>query len=99
MNAIGAKQQNRSERAATVVLDNEAQGIQDLVERNTSRHHLKKALFTGEQRFSSLAFADIYRCTDITLDFARRVEDGSPHALDMLNKSVGKRDSKFQIKT
>ena len=99
MNAIGTKQQNRSERAATVIFDNAAQGIQDLFQGNAGSHHLEKTLFTGEQGLPSLAFADVYGGTGIAINMARCTEVGAPHPLDMLNRSVGKRDSKLQVKT
>ena len=99
MNAIGAKQQNRSERAAAVLFDNHAQAIQDLFKRNAGGDHFEKTLFTSEQRLPSLAFADVYRGTDITIALARFTESGSAHPLDVLNRSVCKRDPKFEVKT
>src|SRR5205823_9520370 len=99
MNAIGTKQQNRSERAGTVVFDNLTQDIQDMLERNTGGDHLQKTLFTSEQGFSPLALADVYRGARKTIDFARRSEGRSAYSLDMLNRSVRKRESEFQIET
>ena len=99
MQTIGTKQQNRSKRAAAVLLDNQTQDVQDLLERNAGGDHLEKALFTGEQRFSSLALGDVYRGTGITMDFAGLPDDRSAHTLDVLNRSVRKRDSKFHVKT
>src|ERR1700730_13630943 len=99
VNAIRAKQQNRSKRAGAIIFDNRAQRIQDLFQGNAGGHHLKKTLFPGEQRFPSLALADVDRGTGITISLTRRTEVGAPHPLDMLNRSIRKRDSKFQIKT
>ena len=99
MNAIGTKQQNRSERAGTVLFDNLTQNIQDVLERSTGGDHLEKTLFTGEQRLSSLALCDVYGGANITIDIARLPEDGSAHPLDMLDRSVRKRDSKFDVKS
>src|SRR5438105_12763599 len=99
MKTIGTKQQNGSKRAGTVLLDNQTQDIQDLVERDAGGDHFEKTLFTGEQRLSSLALADVYRGSNIMIDFARRPEGGSAQALDVLDRSVRKRDSKFQVKT
>src|SRR5439155_5283120 len=59
MKAIGIKQQDRSERAAAKLLDNQTQGIQNLLERNAGRDHLEKMLFTGEQRLRSFALTDV----------------------------------------
>src|SRR6266446_3391474 len=59
MKTIGIKQQDRGERAAAKLLDNQTQGIHNLLERNAGRDHLEKALFTGEQRLRSLALTDI----------------------------------------
>jgi hypothetical protein len=58
MKTIGAKQQNRSKRVATVILDNETQDIEDLLEGNAGRDHLEKALFTYEQPLRSLALGN-----------------------------------------
>src|ERR1700682_5678687 len=55
MKTIGAKQQHRSKRAATELFDNQTQDIEDLLERNAGGDHLEKALFTREQRLTSLA--------------------------------------------
>ncbi len=99
MKTIWTKQQNRSERAAAVLLDNHAEAIQNFVEGNARGDHLKKTLFTGEQRLPSLALADVYGRTGITIDFARCTEVGASHTLDMLNRSVRQRDSKFDIKS
>ena len=99
MNAIGTKQQNRSERAGTVLFDNLTQNIQDVLERSTGGDHLEKTLFTSEQGLSPLALADVYRGTGITIDFARGPEAGSADFLDVLNRSVRKRDSEFNVKT
>src|SRR6266404_5739549 len=98
MKAIGTKQQNRSKRAATVIFDNAAQGIQDLFQRNAGGDHFEKTLFTGKQRLPSLALGDVYRSPSITIDVPRLPYDRSAHTLDMLNRSVRQRDSKFQIK-
>src|ERR1700704_2154351 len=98
MSAIRAKQQNRSERAATVIFDNHAQRIQNLLERDSRRDHFQKTLFPGEQRLPPLALGDVDRSTSITFDFAGSPESRSPHTLDMLNRFVRKRESKFQIK-
>ena len=99
MKTIGTKQQNRSKRAGTVLLDNQTHDVQDLAERNASGDHLEKMLFTGEQRLSSLALRDVYGGANITIDIARLPEDGSAHPLDMLDRSVRKRDSKFDVKS
>src|SRR5438445_921888 len=80
-----------------MLLDSQTQRIQDLLQRNASGDHLKKTLFTGEQRLSSFALADVYRGTDITIDFARLPDDRSAYALHMLNRSICKDDSKFQV--
>jgi hypothetical protein len=98
MSAIRAKQQNRSELAATVIFDNHAQRIQNLLERDSRRDHFQKTLFPGEQRLPALALADVDRSTSITFDFAGSPESRSPHPLDMLNRPVGKRDPKFHVK-
>src|SRR6476659_7224115 len=42
MKTIGPKQQDRSERAAALLLDNQTQDIQDLLERSAGRDHLEK---------------------------------------------------------
>src|SRR2546423_1766359 len=99
MSAIRAKQQNRSERAATVIFDNHAQRIQNLFQGNAGGYHLEKTLFTREQCFASLALGNVYGGTNITVDFARFPENGSAHTLDMLNRAVGNRESKFHVKT
>src|SRR5207302_290266 len=96
---IRAKQQNRCKRAATVLFDNHAQGIQDLLECNAGCDHFEKTLFTGEQRLSTLALGDVYRGTDIVIDLAGLVDHGPAHAMNMLNRSVRQRDSEFQVKT
>src|SRR5438874_5423284 len=98
MNAIGTKQQNRSERAGTVLFDNLTQDIQDLLERNAGGDHLEKTLFTSEQGLSPLALADVHCSPDVTIDFARGPEGGSAYSLDMLNSSVRKREPEFQVK-
>ena len=99
MNAIGTKQQDRSERAGTVLLDNLTQDIQDLLERNAGSDHLEKALFTAEQRLPSLALGDVYGSANVTIDFARLPSGRSAHTLDMLNGAVRKRDSKFHLES
>src|SRR5207248_297777 len=98
MKTIGTKQQNRSKRAAAVLFDNHAEAIQDFLERNSGGNHLEKALFTAEQRLPSLVLGNVYRGTGIIMDFAGLLQDGSAHAMDMLNRSVRKRDSKFNVK-
>src|SRR6266550_8917295 len=98
MTTIGTKQQNRSKRLRTVILDDQTQDIQDFVERNAGGDHLEETLFTREQCLASLALADVYGGTGITIDFARLLVDGSAHSVDMLNGSVRKRDSKFDVK-
>src|SRR6266403_157070 len=98
MSAIRAKQQNRSERAATVIFDNHAQRIQNLFQGNAGGDHLEETLFTREQCFASLALGNVYGGTNITVDFAGSPENGSTHTLDMLDRSVRKRDSKFHVK-
>src|SRR5256886_7710462 len=98
MTTIGTKQQNRSKRVRTVILDDYTQDIQDFVERNAGGDHLKETLFTREQCLASLALGNVYGGTDITIDFARFFDDGSSHPLDMLNRPVGKRDPKFHVK-
>src|SRR6266478_7849833 len=99
MSPIGAKQQNRSKSAAAVFFNNQAQRIQDLIERNAGGDHFQETLFTSEQRFSALAFADVYSGAVITVDFARLPEDGSAHTVDVLNRSVRKCDSKFEVES
>src|SRR6266404_1141580 len=98
MTTIETKQQNRSKRVRTVIFDNHAQRIQDLLERDASGDHFEKTLFPGEQRLAALALTNVYRSTNITFDFAGSPENGSTHTLDMLNRSVRKRDSKFHVK-
>src|SRR6266404_2745292 len=98
MTTIGTKQQNRSKRLRTVILDDQTQNIQDFVERNAGGDHLEETLFTREQCFASLALGNVYGGTNITVDFAGSPENGSTHTLDMLNRSVRKRDSKFHVK-
>src|SRR6476660_778176 len=98
MKTIGAKQQNRSKRIGTVLLNNQTQGIQDFLQRNAGRDHLEQTLFTREQRLSSLTLADIYRGPRVMIDLPRLAEHGLSHALDMLNRSVRKSDSKFHVK-
>src|SRR5438034_11616145 len=67
MTTIGIKQQDRSERATAKLLDNQTQGIQNLLEDNAGRDHLEKMLFPGEQRLRSLALADIAQdCLEIS---------------------------------
>src|SRR6267378_6254355 len=99
MTTIGTKQQNRSKRLRTVILDDQTQDIQDFVERNAGGDHLEETLFTREQCFASLALGNVYGGTNITVDFARFPENGSAHTLDMLNRAVGNRESKFHVKT
>src|SRR5882762_2778535 len=99
MKTIRTKQQNRSKRTGTVLLDNQTQDIQDLLERNARGDHLEKTLFTSKQRLSSLALADVYRGPGITIDFARLPKNNSAHTMDMLNRSVRKRDSKFDVES
>src|SRR5437588_8568153 len=99
MNAIGAKQQNRSKRTAAVLFDNHAQAIQDLIECNAGCDHFEKTLFPGEERLPSLALANVYRGPNITIDLAGLPDDGSAHTLDMLNRSIRKRDPKLDVKT
>src|SRR5438874_12651372 len=67
VNTSRVKQQDRTERAATVIFDNHAQRTQDLLERNAGGDHLEKALFPGEQRLPSLALSDVYCGTNITI--------------------------------
>src|SRR5207249_5293644 len=71
MKTIGTKQQNRSKRLRTVILDDLTQDIQDFVERNAGGDHLEETLFTREQCFASLALGNVYGGTNITIDFAR----------------------------
>src|ERR1700704_399419 len=97
MSAIRAKQQNRSERAATVIFDYHAQRIQNLLERDSRRDHFQKTLFPGEQRLPALALADVDLSTSKTFDFAGSPDSRSPHTLDMLYGSVHKRQSKFDV--
>src|SRR5437870_13867394 len=97
MKTIGTKQQNGSKRAGTVLLDNQTQDIQNLLERDAGGDHLEKTLFAAEQRLSSLALGNVYRGSNITIDFARLAYDRSAHTLDMLYRSVRKRDSKFHV--
>src|SRR2546423_3373427 len=99
MTTIATKQQNRSKRIRTVILDDQTQDIQDFVERNAGGDHLEQTLFTREQCFASLALGNVYGRTNITIDFARFLDDGSAHALDVLDRSVRKRDSNFHVKT
>src|SRR5437868_8503827 len=99
VNTIRVKQQDRSERAATVIFDNHAQRIQDLLERNAGGNHLEKALFPGKQRLPSLALSDVYCGTNITIDVARLIDDRSADTLDMLDRSIRKRDSKFRVES
>ena len=99
MNAIGTKQQDRGERARTVLFNYLTQDIQNLLQRSAGRDHPEETLFTDEQGLSSLALGDVNRGAGIIMDFAGLLHDGSAHALDMLNRSVRKRDSKFQVKS
>jgi hypothetical protein len=99
MTTIGTKQQNRSKRLRTVILDDQTQDIQDFVERNAGGDHLEETLFTREQCFASLALGNVYGGTNIAIDFARFLDDGSANPLDMLDRPVRKRDSKFHVKT
>src|SRR6266478_3452674 len=99
MTTIGTKQQNRSKRVRTVILDDYTQDIQDFVERSAGGDHLEEPLFTREQCVASLALGNVYGGTHITIDFARFLDDGSAHPLDVLDRSVCKRDSKFHVKT
>src|SRR5438874_10402850 len=99
MNAIRQKQQDRSERAATVIFDNHAQRIQNLLEDDAGGDHFEKALFPGEQRLPALALGNVYRSTGITFDFAGRTENGPAHTLNMLNRSVRQRDPELDVKT
>ena len=75
MKTVGAKQQNGSKRAGTVFLDDQAQRIQDFVQRNTGGDHLKKTLFTGEQRFRALAVGDVDHGPHEFTQVAALVED------------------------
>src|SRR6266567_5696 len=99
MKTIGTKQQNRSKRAAAVLFDNHAQAIQDLIECNAGCDHFEKTLFPGEERLPSLALANVYRGPDITIDLAGLLDHGPAHTLNMLNRSVRKRDSKFHVES
>src|SRR5205823_1482375 len=47
----------------------------------------------------SLALADVYGGSGITNEFARRLDGLSASSLNMLNRSVLKRESVFQVKT
>src|SRR5438270_168489 len=98
METIGTKQQDRSKRAASVLFDNHAQGIQNFLECNAGSDHFEKTLFAGEQRLPSLALANIYGGPDITVDLAGLPDHGPAHTLNLLNRSVGKRDPKFEVK-
>src|SRR6478672_1084621 len=98
MKTIGAKQQNRSKRIGTVLLNNQTQGIQDLLQRNAGGDHLEQTVFTREQRLPSLALANIYRGPRVMIDLPRLTGHGSSHPLDVLDGSVRKSDSKFHVK-
>src|SRR6266480_1458956 len=50
-------------------------------------------------RLGPLALGDVYGGANITFDFPRLPSDRSAHTLDMLNRSVPKGDSKFDVKT
>jgi hypothetical protein len=95
MSGIGTKQQDRRKRTATIIFDNKAERVQDLLDGNAGSDHFEKSLFTGEQGFSALSFANVYSGTVITVDFARCTESGPAYTLDMLDRSVGQRDSEF----
>src|SRR5438445_942391 len=99
MTTIRTKQQNRSKRLRTVILDDQTQDIQDFVERNAGGDHLEETLFTREQCFASLALGNVYCGTNITIDFAKLTDDGSAHALDVLDRAVGQCGSKLHVKT
>ena len=53
MKTVGAKQQNGSKRAGTVFLDDQAQRIQDFVQRNSGGDHLKKTLDVRSHAFGA----------------------------------------------
>src|SRR6266478_5017239 len=99
MKAIGTKQQNRSKRSAAVLFDNHAQAIQNLIECYASCDHFEKTLFTGEQRFPSLALANVYRGPDITIDLPGFSDHRPAHTLNLLNRSIRSRDPKLDVKT
>src|SRR3954452_24357693 len=88
VNTIRVKQQDGSERAAAELFDNDAQRIQNLLERDAGGDHFEKTLFTGEQRLSTLALSDVYCGTDITIGLAGLIDHGSAHTLNMLNRSI-----------
>jgi len=83
MKTVGAKQQNGSKRAGTVFLNGQAQRIQDFVQRNTGGDHLKKTLFTGEQRFPPLAFRNVEHSPHYFNEIAGWAENRMTSALDL----------------
>src|SRR5436305_15049816 len=99
MTTIGTKQQNRSKRLRTVILDDQTQDIQDFVERNAGGDHLEETLFAREQCVASLALGNVYGGTNITIDVARFLDDGAANPSDTHDRDVRKRDSKSHVKT
>jgi hypothetical protein len=100
MKTVGAKQQNGSKRAGTVFLDDQAQRIQDFVQRNSGGDHLKKTLFTGEQRFPALAVGDVDHSPDEFTQVAASVEDRMAYDVNVPDPFVRMNDSvpKFEIR-
>src|SRR5437867_10556859 len=69
MTTIGTKQQNRSKRVRTVILDDQTQDIQDFVERKAGGDHIEETLLTREQCVASLALGNVYGGNGRTFDF------------------------------
>ena len=67
MKTIGPKQQDRSERAAALLLDNQTQDIQDLLERSAGRDHLEKPFLSCQQSLGTLGLGSLLRFTQCSM--------------------------------
>src|SRR5207253_6618349 len=71
MNAIGVKQQDRSERAAPLLFDHPAQDIENAGKRDAGRDHFEKAFLTGKQRLRSFPFRHLRNRSHVFADLSR----------------------------
>src|SRR5947208_16450569 len=99
MTTIGTKQQNRSKRLRTVILDDQTQDIQGFVERNAGGDHLEETLFSSEQCSASLVPGDVYGGTDITAGLARYLAHGPDDPLHWLDRPAHTPDWKARCIT
>ena len=59
MDTVGIQQQHGSERAASLLLDNQTQRIQDFIQWDSGRDHLQELFLSREQSFTLFTLADI----------------------------------------